>query len=135
MAEILLIVVLALLLASLLVGPIGWRHDRVDGFLGAWIFALLVLLPLLWLTVLWVPPAGPAAFGLYWAAPLVVGLLVLLLLVATSPLPRRGRGGEVRPEPTDGEVAAAGITAVFLDVILWLFLILAIAFILIGIFA
>jgi hypothetical protein len=129
--DILFIVLLALIFASVLIGPVGWRHSRTPSAAGAWIFALLVLLLLMWLALVWIPPAGPVVLGVYWLGPLVVGLLLVFLLAAAAPPPRRLRKGE-EPKAGQDQLGGAGTTAVFIDAMFWLFLLGAVALLTLG---
>lgn len=135
MVDLIFILVLGLFLACILAGPVGWRHQRTSSVAGAWLFSLLVLIPLLWLALLWIPPAGPAIAGVYWFAPLAVGILVVLLLAATAPPPRkRLRKGE-EPKPGEDQLSAAPAAAVFVDIMFWLFFLGAIALLIAGLVA
>lgn len=129
--DFILVIVLGLVFASVLIGPIGWRHSRTESVAGAWLFTLLILLPLMWLPLIWMPPAGPSHFGVYWLSPLLIGLLVVFLLAAAAPPPRRMRPGE-EPKAGQDQLEAAGATAIFIDVMFWLFIAGAIALLVIG---
>jgi hypothetical protein len=87
--DILFIVVLGFVIASVMIGPIGWRHSRTSSVAGAWLFVVLAILPLLWLASEWIPPAGPAILGVYWVGPVAAGVLLMLLLAAAAPPPHR----------------------------------------------
>ena len=132
--DILFVVLLGVILASLLTGPVGWRHSRTPSAAGAWIFTLLVLIPLMWLASLWIPPAGPAVMGVFWLGPTLVGLLLVFLLAAAAPPPPRLPPGK-EPKAGEDQLAAAGTTAIFIDVMFWLFLVGAIALVAIGLVA
>lgn len=129
--DIIFIIVLGLLLASILIGPIGWRHTRTESVAGAWLFTLFILLPLLWLSLVWIPPAGPVHFGVYWLSPLLIGLLLVFMLAAAAPPPRRLRPGE-EPKAGHDQLAASGATVIFIDVMFWLFIVGTIALLAIG---
>lgn len=134
MFDVVYITLLGLVLAWLLTGPGGWRHHRSEGFAGAWLFVVLVLLPVLWLAMVWVPPAGPAISGVAWLMPLVVGLLVVFLLASVSPPPRRRLGPNEEPKAGQQQRAAeTGPAAIFVDALFWLFLALAAALLIIGV--
>lgn len=74
--------------------------------------------------------------GVYWAGPLLVGLLVFFLLAAVVP-PAREPPPTVAGERalTEEEVETAGAVAVFVNVMFWLFLITAITLLIVGIVA
>lgn len=129
--DIVFIVLLGLIFASVLTGPVGWRHSRTPSAAGAWLFTLLILFPLMWLALLWIPPAGPAVLGVYWLGPLLVGLLLVFLLAAAAPPPRRLPPG-VEPKAGQDQMAAAGATAIFIDAMFWLFFVGAIALLAVG---
>lgn len=124
--DIIFIFLLGLIIASVLTGPVGWRHSRTKSAVGAWIFTLLVLIPALWLSMIWIPPTGPAVMGVYWLAPLLVGLLIMFLLAAAAPPPRRVRPG-VESKMGQDQLAAYGFTAIFINTMFWLFLVGALA--------
>lgn len=119
--DIIFIFLLGLIFASVLTGPVRWRHSRTESAAGAWIFTLLVLLPLLGLSLIWIPPTGPAFIGVYWLGPLLVGLLIFFLLAATAPPARRLRPGE-EPKAGQDQLAAAGATVIFFNMMFWLFI-------------
>lgn len=125
-------VLLGVMLAVILAGPMGWRHHRTNSAAGAWLFSLLVLFPLLWLALVWIPPMGPAVMGVFWLAPVAVGLLVVFLLSAAAPPPRcRLRPGE-EPRAGEDQLAAAPAVAIFVDVMFWLFFAGAITLLIVG---
>lgn len=123
--------VVALILAGLLVGGVGWRHPgaaRPADAWGAGLFVFLLLLLFVWSAALWVP-AGPVVWDVYWVPPLAVGLFVALILAAAVPVTREPPGapprsveetpppGEATP-PEEPEATAAGLFGVFFWVLL-----------------
>jgi len=126
------VLLLGVALAIVLAGPIGWRHQRTDSAAGAWLFSLLVLFPLLWLALVWIPPMGPAVMGVFWLAPVAVGLLVVFPLAAAAPPPRRRLRPGQEPKAGDDQLAAAPAVAIFVDVMFWLFLAGAITLLIVG---
>jgi len=138
MYEFLLAILLAVLFAAVLAWPLGWRHHRVGGALAAWVFTLLILLPLIWLAALWLPRIGPATAGVYWLAPALVGLLLIFVIAAAAPpargAPPRARLDEPPAETVDGapEARNAGLLAIFIDAMFWIFFLGAIALLIIG---
>lgn len=120
---------LALVLASLIAGPAGWRHPRLASGRAAAIFLFLVLLPLIWAGGLWLSPMGPEVNGSYWLPTLLVGLLLgLLVLSIGSAAGDPTLRGDIPPaaEPDPSEAAALGITAIF-GAFFWLLLLAGIA--------
>ncbi len=135
-AQLVFVVLLTLLLASLLTGPVGWRHNRAgERAIISWIFTIMVLLPLIWAATIWLPPAGPVVVGVPWVGPLLVGLLVAFLLAALAP-PRRSIERTPRTERDPGVPASDVVVAreerVFADVMLWVFLALGVGLIAFG---
>lgn len=58
---------------------------RIKGPWGSfWTFFSIVLLAIL-ATDLWIAPVGPYYEDIYWLPPLVVGVIIAILLAATSP--------------------------------------------------
>lgn len=122
---------IAMILASLITGPVGWRHPRLHnaqptGRRATGMFLFLILLPLIWAGGLWLSPMGPEVSGSYWLPPLLVGLLVALLVLAVgsaggpTTLGDNARAG-AGAEPDIGEAATIGITALF-GLFFWLLL-------------
>ena len=135
-AHLVYVVLLSLLLASLLIGPVGWRHNRAgERAIISWIFTIMVLLPLIWAATIWLPPAGPVVAGVSWVGPLLVGLMIAFLLAALAPRRepvvrhRSGQGVARTSGPPPGEVVAAREERVFADVMLWVFLVLGVGLI------
>jgi hypothetical protein len=83
---------------------------RIKGPWGnIWTFFMLVFLTIL-LVGVWILPAGPMYRGIYYLPPLVAGILVALLLAATTPSPRTRAKLERRDEEKeDADFYAIGI--------------------------
>ena len=52
-------------------------------------FFFLVVFLVIWAGGIWMTPIGPTVWGVYWLPFLVIGLLFMILLAATSPPSRR----------------------------------------------
>jgi len=85
----LIILAIAGLVTFLLVGALGWRRYPNGPSWDAAIFVLLILYPALWVAHLWVKPAGPELFGIYWAPLVLVGLIVASIIGASGPRRRK----------------------------------------------
>lgn len=79
--EFLFLTVLAFLISWLIVK--SGRHAP-GPFAGLWFFFLLFLLAG-WAASLWIVPAGPSFYEIYWAGPLVVSVLLALILLSVMP--------------------------------------------------
>lgn len=91
-----------------------------------WSFFIVILLAM-FATDLWVGPVGPYFFGgIYWVPPLAVGLLIALLLAATTPSPKARSEIEVEKKEIAKENQATAALGTFFW-ILFLFLIVLIA--------
>jgi len=87
-----------------------------------WIFFFIVLLSVLAADI-WIQPVGPIYQDVYWVPPLAVGLLIALLLAATTPSPQmRNRIlNEKEKELTDNQRTYAAFGTFFWVVFLLLF--------------
>ncbi|MFG0306847.1 MAG: hypothetical protein ACF8Q5_11600 [Phycisphaerales bacterium JB040] len=136
MIDVIFALLLALLLASLLTWPVGWRYDGTDRTGESWVFGLLLFFPLLWLAGLWLPPLGPPLAGGYWVGPLVFGLLMILLIAAAAPASRATRRkrsrGPAAPPPESPDRPERVTTGIFLDLMFWMLVLGTIALIVIG---
>lgn len=102
---------------------------RVSGPWGSfWAFFIIILLAVFAADV-WVSPVGPNFEDLYWVPPIAAGLLIALLLAATTPSPViRSRNGNDRK--THKEEAAA----LTLNTFFWFLVVFLVIVILAGIF-
>jgi len=90
--ELALSLLIAILLSVLLVSVVVPADSDRRGP-GPTLFLFVVLLLATWAGGVWLPPLGPAAWGVHWLSFVVVGLFVALLLAATMP-PRYTRAPE-----------------------------------------
>lgn len=125
----------ALLIAVILAGPLGWRHPRGDSAVAASLFLFILLLAVVWAIGAWMTPYGPPLWGSYWLPFLFVGVMVALVILAIGaaadsswPPDKLPPKTQVTPDPEikEAEAAAAGAAAIF-GVIFWILLIAAIA--------
>jgi hypothetical protein len=90
-----------------------------------WFF--LIVLFASWAGGVWVRPAGPVLWGVYWVPFVIVGLLAALILAATTPrrpLPKPPTSVEEAEAKAEAEVLAVTLGASFW--IMLVFLIIAI---------
>jgi hypothetical protein len=95
-----------------------------------WAFFTIILLAVIAANV-WISPMGPYFFeNIFWAPPLAVGLLIALLLAATTPSP-------VMRSKTDAEkeIAREEAAAVALGTFFWFLIVFLVILILVGLFA
>ena len=127
---------IALLLASLLVGAIGWRHPRHGGAGVGLLFLFILFFVVVWGAGVWAPAWGPAMWGGYWMPFLVVGAMVALIVLAIGSAaapprpPIEDRAVDERPEEREGDVVATGLAAVF-GVFFWILIIAAVVIIIV----
>jgi hypothetical protein len=94
-----------------------------------WSFFTIILLAIIAANV-WISPMGPYFFeNFFWAPPLAVGLLIALLLAATTPSPVMRSKTEVEKEQAGKEAAAVALGTFF-----WFLIIFLIIIILAGLF-
>jgi hypothetical protein len=79
-----------------------------------WTFFIIIFLAVL-AANLWIGPVGPHLFDeIYWVPPLIVGLLIALLLAATSPPPKTRSELEIqKKELAEGKKATAVLGTFF----------------------
>jgi len=111
LADILLVILFALIISAILGWGLGWRHPARSSTTAASIlFLFVVLLITMWAAAIWMPEWGPAYYGSSWLGILLVGLFVsLVILAVVSPDWRRFRGRKADLEVEE----AAEATAVF----------------------
>jgi hypothetical protein len=109
--DIILVIVFAMILASLLVWGLGWRHPaQREAVGGSILFLLLVLVLTMWAGGIWLNPwyaDGESA----WLAILGVGVLVSLVMLAVAVPARRKPRSPSRAR--EGESEAAAMAAAF----------------------
>lgn len=117
MAEVILALVLALIIAGVFTYGLG-RPAPWGGFL--WL--LLVIFLVGWAVALWAQPVGPVVWGAAWVPVLFAGLIVALLIATlAAPTPRLRT-----PSASEEEaVAAAGIGLLFWILLALLFVAIA----------
>jgi len=120
-------IILAVVIAAAVAWPIKWRHRKVRGAGAAWLFAVVVLFPILWLAGVYLPPVGPPVAGAHWVMMVIVGLLLLMLIALVAP-PLAGKAADI-PEV---DAHSVGTAMVFLDWMLWGFLIMVTGLLVIG---
>lgn len=80
--ELLSALIVALILSIFFAFFVRKRGPRKGFF---WLFLLIFLMT--WAVGIWIRPFGPSLKGIYWMPFLLTGLLFLLLMSVTSPLP------------------------------------------------
>lgn len=101
-----LIELLFALLAALLVTAVfavGFR--RTGPWTPLWSYFLVIFMAV-WAAALWLRPAGPALWGVYWVPLLFMALVVALVLAAAEP--RVPPAPEIRPAAPEEPVRATG---------------------------
>ena len=121
LAEIFLILLVALLLAWIVAIPLG-RPGWEGGFW--WLFLVLFLGT--WAIAAWTGPVGPAVWGVAWVPILVAAVLIMLLLLAVPP--RRPVSVEMVEEDAMAKADAAVVGAFFWFLLLGLVLVIGISF-------
>ena len=120
--DLLFAALVALLIAAVLIGVVGWRHPRQTGAGPAALFLFVFLLAVIWAGGVWSTPYGPPLWGSYWLPFLIVGLVSALIILALSPDARLpGEAPQVPPGPTDTEIVTAGILGLF-GIFFWILL-------------
>ncbi len=109
--------------AALVTGLLGWRHARTGRSGTAWVLTLLVLLPALWLVVVWIEPAGVSLGRIALVAPILTGVLVCFHLVAAAPRRQRRLPAGAEPRAAVDGVRTANPSAPAVDTLLWLLLV------------
>jgi hypothetical protein len=88
-----------------------------------WAFFVIILLAV-FAADIWVAPAGPYFSDVYWVPPLAVGLLIALLLAATTPSPRTRSELEVQKELEREDPAVVAFGYFFWFLLVFLFIII-----------
>ena len=102
---------------------------RVSGPWGSfWAFFIIILLAVIAADI-WISPAGPYFEDLYWVPPIAAGLVIALLLAATTPSPK------IRSEmDSEGKSSKEEAAAVALGTFFWFLIIFLLILILAGLF-
>ena len=101
---------------------------RVRGPWGSfWAFFIIVLLAVLAADV-WVTPVGPYYGDIHWVPPLAAGLLIALLLAATTPGPRYRSRMEAERETAREEPAAVALGTFFWFLLIFLLILIIVGF-------
>lgn len=118
-----------LLLVSFLITLFFRFLLRVSGPWGSfWAFFIIILLAVLAADI-WISPVGPHFEDLYWVPPIAAGLLIALLLAATTPNPVI-RSRKEADRKTDKEKAAA----LTLNTFFWFLIVFLLVVIVAGMF-
>jgi len=123
LADVLFAMLLALLLTFLFVVVLRWRGPW-PGFLAF----LAVLFLATWAGGVWIRPAGPLAFGLYWVPFIITALVVALLLAAAGP-PRRSKIETIHQVKEREQGVTLAINHVLWSVIAVLAILIAVAYV------
>lgn len=121
--DLLFALILALLLAWALVGPLSWRHPHYDGAGVAGVFLFLLLLGFIWAGGVWSEPYGPEVRGSYLMPFVVFGLALFLIILALgSAIPPRDAPPQLPPDtaPEPAAETAAEGTAIAFGFVFWL---------------
>ena len=95
-----------------------------------WTFFIVILLAV-FVADVWVGPVGPFFHdGIYWVPPLAVGLLVALLLAATTPSPRTRSELDLEKK----EIAREDSAAVALGTFFWFLFVFMLILVAVGFF-
>jgi hypothetical protein len=103
---------------------------RVRGPWGSFWTFFIVLFLIVWAADVWITPIGPFWAGIYWFPPLAVGLLIALLLAASTPT---ASNQEFREQPETPKVKEES-ASIALGMFFWIVLVLLIAAVVTGIF-
>ncbi len=102
---------------------------RVSGPWGSfWAFFIIVLLGV-FAADIWISPVGPYFADMYWVPPIAAGLLIALLLAATTPSPKARSEMKAEQKATKEEAAAVALGTFF-----WFLMIFLLILIIIGLF-
>lgn len=102
---------------------------RVSGPWGSfWAFFIIVLLGV-FAADIWISPVGPYFADMYWVPPIAAGLLIALLLAATTPSPKARSEMKAEQKATKEEAAAVALGTFF-----WFLMIFLLILIIVGLF-
>lgn len=101
-ADLIFIMIIAIVLSALLIWAFGWRHPREKDTAtgGSLLFLFLILMLTMWAGSAWLPPWGPVFYGSSWLSLLLIGIVIALIILAVSERPRRASTLEVVEEDT-----------------------------------
>jgi len=93
-----------------------------------WIFFIVIFLSVLAADI-WIQPVGPMYQDVYWVPPLATGLLIALLLAATTPSPQARNKilNQKEKELTDSQRASAVVGTFF-----WILFLLLLVLVIVG---
>lgn len=102
---------------------------RVSGPWGSfWAFFIIILLAVIAADI-WVSPIGPHFEDIYWVPPVAAGLLIALLLAATTPSPMARSERDADKNANKEQAAAVALNTFF-----WFLVIMLVILILAGLF-
>jgi hypothetical protein len=97
---------------------------QVSGPWGSfWAFFTIVLLAIIAADI-WVSPIGPYYENIYWVPPIAAGLIIALLLAATTPSPRARSEMDAKRKATKEEAAAIALGTFFWFLLAFLFILI-----------
>ncbi len=127
--ELILAFFVALIVALLLGGLMGWERPGAPGGPASVLFLFAIIFLATWAGGVWLVPFGPIMWGVAWLPFVAVALFVALLVAALVP-PRRRRATvteEQKMEKRAGDEAEAVLTGFF-----WVFVLALVAAVIIG---
>src|SRR5690554_2828976 len=102
---------------------------KVSGPWGSfWAFFIIILLAVIAADI-WVSPIGPHFEDIYWVPPVAAGLLIALLLAATTPSPMARSERDADKNANKEQAAAVALNTFF-----WFLVIMLVILILAGLF-
>ncbi|MFW6371604.1 MAG: hypothetical protein ACOC10_10420 [Bacteroidota bacterium] len=102
---------------------------RVSGPWGSfWAFFTIVLLGILAADI-WISPIGPYFADIYWVPPIAAGLVIALLLAATTPSPKARSELDAQKRVNKQEAAAVALGTFFWFLIIFLVIMIVVGLI------
>ncbi len=102
---------------------------RVSGPWGSfWAFFIIVLMGI-FAADIWISPVGPYFADIYWVPPIAAGLVIALLLAATTPSPKARSEMDAESKATKQDAAAVALGTFF-----WFLMIFLLILIIVGLF-
>lgn len=129
MESLILGVTYLVLLTFLITGVFSLFFKQRGPWGSFWIFFFIVLLAVFAADV-WVGPVGPYYNNIYWVPPLATGLLVALLLAATTPSPKTRSELELQ----QGEIGSNRKAAYALGTFFWFLILFLFIVVIVGLF-